>query len=472
MSNSTILQNTMNNAHSYEQWRIAAQTLDLETGAFEWRKNEASDEYEYALLHQRKDLINNAIARKDIFKLVFHLKEGIHGNLGNIASPKLYMHSAFGTKFLIEEYLKAVCDALVFLCSAPDMLFPHKKKFDFFTSTAQAFGRSALMLSGGATLGLFHIGVAKALWQQGLLPNIISGSSSGSIIAGVIGTHSDEELMEKLTPENLDLNAFKFINWKSILRGRPFLDGEHLEENINLNIPDLTFLEAFEKTGRQINITVSPFEKHQAARMLNWRTSPNVLIRKAVLASCAIPQVYPPVTLAAKNMQGEIIPYAPTRKWVDGSVKDDLPVNRLARLYGVNHTIVSQTNPHITPFLARSLYSSKSVELLRNWISTNIQTNLEMSINAIQTVIPYQETNLSLDKIKSIVTQSYSGDINIIPPRQPLNVFKALKNPSKDTVHNFIETGERSTWPIIERVRNTTQISRTFEQCINQLRKI
>ena len=94
----------------------------------------------------------------------------------------------------------------------------------------------------------------------------------------------------------------------------------------------MTFGEAFEHTGRKINISVSPSEVHQSSRLLNAVTSPNVCIREAVMASCAVPGVFPAVTLMAKNARGERLPYVASRKWVDGSIADDLPAKRLARL--------------------------------------------------------------------------------------------------------------------------------------------
>lgn len=42
-------------------------------------------------------------------------------------------------------------------------------------------------LSGGAYLGYYHIGVAKTLWLEKLMPRVISGASAGSLIAGAIG---------------------------------------------------------------------------------------------------------------------------------------------------------------------------------------------------------------------------------------------------------------------------------------------
>jgi predicted acylesterase/phospholipase RssA len=42
-------------------------------------------------------------------------------------------------------------------------------------------------LSGGAYLGYYHVGVAKTLFSEGLLPRVISGASAGSLMAAAIG---------------------------------------------------------------------------------------------------------------------------------------------------------------------------------------------------------------------------------------------------------------------------------------------
>ena len=44
-------------------------------------------------------------------------------------------------------------------------------------------------------------------------------------------------------------------------------------------------------------------------------------------------------------MCGKVQPYLPSRRWIDGSFSQDLPAKRLARLYSVNHFIVSQVMP-------------------------------------------------------------------------------------------------------------------------------
>jgi len=52
------------------------------------------------------------------------------------------------------------------------------------------------MLSGGASFALYHIGVIKALYEEGLLPKIISGTSAGAIAASLICTKKPENIGE------------------------------------------------------------------------------------------------------------------------------------------------------------------------------------------------------------------------------------------------------------------------------------
>ena len=62
------------------------------------------------------------------------------------------------------------------------------------------------------------------------------------------------------------------------------------------------------------------------------------------------------------------------------------------------------------------------------------------------------------------------GDINIVPPRQPGNVFKILQNAAPSDVARFIRNGETSTWPKMELIRNSTCISRTINSCLVALK--
>ena len=68
-----------------------------------------------------------------------------------------------------------------------------------------AYGRTGLCLSGGAAMGTYHFGIVKGLFDQGILPHILSGTSAGAVVGAFVGTRTDEEIERDLTPETLEL---------------------------------------------------------------------------------------------------------------------------------------------------------------------------------------------------------------------------------------------------------------------------
>jgi len=112
-------------------------------------------------------------------------------NFGGLSDAKLYSKCYNGTKHLVQEYTNTVCDLLNYLCETNFENFSFKEKAEFFFAARQSYGRTALCLSGGATLGLYHIGVIKVLWAHELLPKVIAGSSLGSVFAAFVVLNSD-----------------------------------------------------------------------------------------------------------------------------------------------------------------------------------------------------------------------------------------------------------------------------------------
>ena len=110
---------------------------------------------------------------------------------------------------------------------------------------------------------------------------------------------------------------------------------------------DITFQEAYERIGRVANINISVRAHSGAgargALLLNHITSPHVLIRTAVHASCCLPTVMHPTTLLAKNSNGAIVPFGKDEaEFIDGSFTADIPRQRLSELFHVTQNIVSQ----------------------------------------------------------------------------------------------------------------------------------
>ena len=159
-----------------------------------WKDNLYSTHYDYEYIIKLKDEFRQARERND-HRLVIHLvRTHAVRDIGGINNPQLYKTCYLGTKTLIEDFRKEFISCLEYVSDLPTDKFPYSQKLEFFAETRHAFGRTALLLSGGASLGLYHLGVLKILFEERVIPRIISGSSMGSIIASVFATRRMDEI--------------------------------------------------------------------------------------------------------------------------------------------------------------------------------------------------------------------------------------------------------------------------------------
>lgn len=461
------LEKAMTEAQSYAEWSASAIKHDIETGVAEWKNSDESKHFDYQSIRRRLTRLSALWKAQDNEGLLYNLNEGIHGNMDGMGNDRLHQKAKFGTKQLIVDYVDAIADSLEYLSGPKVSDISFDDKIDFFRRAQHCYGRSAFMMSGSGSFLFFHLGVVKALWAQGLLPNIISGSSGGSIVGAIVCTHTDVELDRLLKSENIleligPVNAEISADTKVKRMTTP-----EVREAIAAAIPDLTFQEAYELTGRQLNVSIAPAERHQTSRLLNAITSPNVYIREAVMASSAVPGIFEPVALAAKNHKGKRQPYLPNRRWVDGSVTNDLPAKRLGRLYGVNHYIVSQANPLITPFASEFKQDSSPINQLLRAGSITWRTWLNTNVSLLQKPLSYfPRMQGAVNMAMSVVNQDYTGDINIVRPTLFWSPAKLLAQLPVEDMEFLIDLGERATWPKIEMVRTQTRISKTLDDIL------
>ena len=456
-------------ATNYADWYAAATELDRLEGRDEWRLKKESERYDYRLLDSRVRILRRLRRQNDYDRLMFRLREELHGNLGNMANPALYREARGGTKKLINDYIDEVCAALDLLTDSDVQQLTPIRKRRFLKRAARSFGRSALLLSGGASFGLFHIGVIEELQSEGLLPRVVTGSSAGAIMAGILATHTDDELQEMLNPEYIDFEWCSVFRPFQLAKGQSMLDQKVLRRFIERNIPPVTFLEAYQHTSRILNISVSPADSHQFPRLLNYLTAPNVLVRWAALASAAIPGLYPPVQLRAKNFEGKSVAYMPQNRWIDGSVHDDIPKYKVNRLHNINHYIVSQANPHVVPFLSEEVEETGLLPFLQDMIIKAPMVQIEHILELVQQHFEIPGVGTMLKKAHAMARQNYSGDITIYPDKRVMKLAKMFENLGREDVYDLVLAGRRSTWPKIEQIRNTTQISRTFDDCLRRM---
>lgn len=470
----TELDRALDNAKTYTEWEQLGTELDALAGLDLWKLDNTSPDYNYELIHERLTSLRELQETHKLRELMRSLREGLHHDLGNMGNPSLYTRANVGTKRLIEDYVSQVCDALSYVSAQPNSIISYDEKLRFFEDTSRSFGQPALMLSGGATLGLFHIGVCKALHEQGLLPKVISGSSAGSIMAAMIGSHTDEELEAMYEGNLLQGTAWA---WKNPIRGflgEGFADQKQLEMFLRRNIGEYSFEEAHARTGRHINVTVSPVDPHQKPRLMNELTSPYLLTWSAVLASCAVPVLFPPVTLTTKNVNGDYVPYMPRERWVDGSVKSDLPRERLMHLFNVNYFIAVQVNPHIVPFMESD--RKRQEKKLMSWPRRALREELKFHgsglMNFLRSQVSNEASRQLLDHAYAILAQRYYGDVTIHPTYTLEHYRHVLSEPSdKQRWEWFRLQGERATWPKIAMIRTHARISQSLTDNIALLEK-
>lgn len=355
--------NMMRAACTYKEWAYAARMLDKETP----RLND-SDLYDVELVRNKLLELQHRRHEGSLRDIIFCMRADLVRNLGNMCNPELHKGRLM-MPTLIKEYIDEVTAQLRMVCNSDSEELSLEEKLSFMHETRHAFGRTALLLSGGASLGAFHVGVVKTLVEHKLMPRIIAGSSVGSIMCSVVATRSWPELQSFFEDSWHSLQFFDqlggiFAVVKRVTRKGAVHEIRQLQKMLRHLTSNLTFQEAYDMTGRILGITVCSPRKHEPPRLLNYLTSPHVVIWSAVTASCAFPGLFEAQELMAKNRSGEIVPYHPpfnlhpdegsgtsARRWRDGSLEIDLPMMQLKELFNVNHFIVSQANPHISPLL-------------------------------------------------------------------------------------------------------------------------
>ncbi|GDX83279.1 hypothetical protein LBMAG42_50900 [Deltaproteobacteria bacterium] len=458
-------------AERYADWLAAAEETDRLTGADAWRAQDESPFYDAALLRADITELQTLRLAGDGAGLIRALTASVYRHQADVGAAELYAEALSGTKHIVGEWLTEAEASLVWLAGHPIPGLSPIEKLRRFEQAWTVYGRSALMLSGGATWGFHHLGVVKALFEAGCLPHILSGASTGAMIAGGICSRTDAEIADLFAnPCQMRLDGLLPVGTRQALQTGALLDPDRLRAVLRHNIGDWTLGEAFARSGRALNISVSPTRTRQKPRVLSHLTASEVLVANAALASSALPGLFPPVVLEARGPDGTY-PYVPRERWVDGSLYGDLPKLRMARLHNVNHFIVSQANPHVAA-LGRLRSGGGVTRSVASAAVSAAKTQGTVAAALARHATPKSAGPLRelVDRTYAMVSQEYGGDIDIHPRFRPTLLTNLMANPTPETLAVFIREGERATWPVLARVRDQTRLGRAFRTCVEELR--
>jgi NTE family protein len=188
------------------------------------------------------------------------------------------------------------------------------QRFEVFDHKPKRLG---LALGGGAVRGAAHIGVLQVLEREGIVPDVVVGTSVGAAVGAAYAAGVATDEISRL---------FHSVRWRRLARltwrnRLSLLDTEPLEALIQTSIG----ISAFEQLPR-------PF----AAVACDLLTGERIVLQtgplaRAVCASAAIPGLIPPVELGDWLL-------------IDGGVMDNLPVD-VARELGADYVIAVDLFP-------------------------------------------------------------------------------------------------------------------------------
>lgn len=168
----------------------------------------------------------------------------------------------------------------------------------------------ALVLGGGGTRGFAHIGVIKYLETQGIVPDIIVGTSAGAVVGSLYAYGYNGFEIQKLA---IQMEEQSVIDWSWPDRG--IFKGDALQKFINTAVKQ----SPIEKLKRPFAAVATDLSSGEVMVFRTGNTG------QAVRASSAVPGVFQPVTIAG-------------RSYVDGGLVRPVPVSE-ARALGADFVI-------------------------------------------------------------------------------------------------------------------------------------
>lgn len=235
----------------------------------------------------------------------------------------------------------------------------------------------------------------------------------------------------------------------------------------------MTFAEAYALTGKVLNISVIPSDRHSPVKLLNYHTAPNCIIWSSLLASAAVPGLLNPVCLMQKTRSGQAVPWNWGHRFKDGSLRVDIPLQDLHSLFNVNYPIVSQVNPHVHLFFfapkgmpGRPVAHRKG----KGWrggflLSASehvLKLNLSMNFKIIRD-LDLLPSILGQDW-SSVFLQRFSGAVTIWPKTRTWDWIRILSDPDRKELTRMMHVGQSVTFPKLHMIENRVRLERAIEQ--------
>ena len=260
-------------------------------------------------------------------------------------------------------------------------------------------GLCAFVLSGGGSLGAVQVGMLRALFEAGIRPDFLIGTSVGAINSAWVAGHPDDEGVVELadiwlTLRRGDVFPLSPLTGARGLLGRSnhFISNDNLREVIQRHIP----YRRLEEAKLPLHVVATELKSGRATIM---NTGPAV---PALLASCAIPGVFPPVTIGRRD-------------YVDGGVANHTPVTVAIELGATRIFVLPVGYP---------------------WLNREPTNALGMALHALARIV---EQKLDAD----VAAHREVADIHVLPALDLADVSPADFSHTRELIEWGHESGRR-----------------------------
>ena len=181
-----------------------------------------------------------------------------------------------------------------------------------------------LALGGGAARGFAHVGVIQVLEEAGMQPDLVVGTSAGSLVAAMYASGKNSTQLRRVAET---MEEAEITDWMMPILNRGALRGEALARYVNTQVGNRLIEQM------KIPLGIVATDLHSGEPVLFRRGNTG----SAVRASSAVPAVFQPVKIGS-------------REYVDGGLVSPVPV-RQAREMGANVVIAVDisTDPEGSP---------------------------------------------------------------------------------------------------------------------------
>ena len=177
---------------------------------------------------------------------------------------------------------------------------------------ARRLPRIGLALGGGAARGFAHVGVIQVLEEAGLKPQLVVGTSAGSLVAALYASGRSGNQLQQVA---LEMEEAAFADWTLPIFNRGMLRGEALARYVNVQVGG-KLIEAM-----SLPLGIVATDLHSGQGMLFQRGDTGTAVR----ASSAVPALFLPVRISGRD-------------YVDGGLVSPVPV-RYAKQMGAELVI-------------------------------------------------------------------------------------------------------------------------------------